>query len=484
MKVRTRFAPSPTGNFHIGGARSALFAYLWAKKNGGDFILRIEDTDRAREKEGALENIVESLRWLNIEWDEGFDVGGDYGPYIQSERYDLYTQYANELLEKGKAYRCFCTPERLDEMRKTQQQEKKAPRYDKTCRALSEEDVQSKLDAHTTHVVRLAVPEEGSVEVHDAIRGTITFQAAEIDDQVLVKSDGFPTYHLANVVDDHLMEITHVIRGEEWVPSTPKHVLLYQAFGWEKPVFAHLTVFLSKQGGKMSKRHGDTALLAFREKGYLPEAIVNFIAFLGWNPKTEEEHFTLEELTKRFELSQVNSSNPVFETEKLDWMNQHYMRELSAAKMLERMNAVPDSEQFIEWFSGLDTAFQASIWESMSERNKTLSEVAENVRILNTPTYDAQELIWKKSDAETTKTILGVVIEKLSGLSEEQFLRGTLEPMIIEWIKTTEWGNGDVLWPVRFALSGEQRSPSPFELAEMLGKNETLARLTHAQEQL
>jgi glutamyl-tRNA synthetase len=454
-RVRTRFAPSPTGDLHIGGARSALFAYLWAKKQGGDFLLRIEDTDQERFVEGSEGTIFKGLEWLGITPDESPRHAGEYGPYKQSERTDLYTKHTNQLLENGDAYRCFCTAQELKAMREEQQQLKQAPRYSGRCRELSSEEAQSKITAGTSFVVRLKVPTEGSVTVSDIIRGEVTFDVKDIDDQVLMKSDGFPTYHLANVVDDHHMEITHVIRGEEWLPSTPKHILLYKAFGWDVPTFAHLSLFLAKGGGKMSKRHGETSLLAFQEKGYLPEAIVNFMALLGWNPKTEEEFFSLDQLVERFDLAHVNKANPVFETEKLDWMNQHYMKQLSLKDALPMLDMIGEGKT-AEWFTGISDVRAQSVWESLRDRSVTLKETSEVLTWLTPRTYEPQDLIWKKSDRETTIQVLEQLIIGTKEYTDEQFVRAVLEPECIAWIKTTEWGNGDVLWPMRFALSGEK----------------------------
>lgn len=490
-RVRTRFAPSPTGNLHIGGARTALFAYAWAKHNSGDFLLRLEDTDKEREKEGSEESFYEGLEWLGIIPDESPRIGGLHAPYKQSERLDIYKKYVQILIESKKAYFCFCTSTRLQEMRDLQQRNKMAPRYDRECRKYDAAKVQDLVEQQKPFVVRLAVPEEGSVTVHDIVRGAVTFDVKDIDDQVLLKSDGFPTYHLANVVDDHLMEITHVIRGEEWLPSAPKHVLLYDAFGWEAPEFVHLSLFLSKEGGKMSKRHGETSLLAFRDNGYLPEAIINFMALLGWNPKTEEEIFSLNALIERFELSMINKANPVFETEKLDWMNQQYMKQLSVQEYMqyiEKMQHISDEDsvyhRFFAWFSQKDAVFQESIWESLKERSKTLKEAASAVEVIEKETlsYDAQNLIWKKSDAEQTTMIIEELLKKLEATEEKDFLRSVLEKTMIEWIQENQWGNGDVLWPMRFALSGEKQSPSPFELAEMMGKEKTLERIVHAKQ--
>lgn len=482
-RVRTRFAPSPTGDLHIGGARSALFAYLWAKKSGGDFLLRIEDTDRERFVEGSEEGIFEGLEWLGIIPDESPKHGGDVGPYRQSERTSTYNQYRDYLLETGGAYRCFCTPDELKTMREEQQARKMPPRYNGRCRELTPEQITEQLDAGTPHVVRLKVPKEGTVTVHDMIRGDVTFDVKDVDDQVLMKSDGFPTYHLANIVDDHLMNITHVIRGEEWLPSSPKHVLLYKAFGWEIPEFAHLSLFLSKKGGKMSKRDGETALLKFRENGYLPEAVINFMVLLGWNPKTEEEFFTMDELIEKFDLSMINKANPVFETEKLDWMNQHYMKQLPLERAIVLLREIGETP-VVEWFETLESQRAASVWESLRDRSTTLKDVADVMSVLTVQEYDGQELIWKKSNKESTVKVLETLIERFKDLDESQFVRAEMEQSTIEWIATTEWGNGDVLWPMRYALSGEKKSPSPFELAEILGKSETVARLQKAKDLL
>ena len=382
-------------------------------------------------------------------------------------------------------------------MRKEQQKNKQAPRYDKKCKSLSAAEIEENLKDNKPYVVRLAVPEEGSISFKDVVRGELKFELKDIDDQVLVKSDGFPTYHLAVIVDDHLMEITHIIRGEEWIPSTPKHALLYEAFGFQKPEFVHMPVLLSKEGGKMSKRHGETSLLKFRDNGYSAEAVVNFMALLGWNPKTEEEFFSMEQLIEKFDLSMINSANPIFETTKLDWMNQQYMRKLTPqeiiAKIEELAEVVEEGEQkemytkFIQWFRPQNNELQDSIWESLQERANTLLDVAKTVLITEGKDleYQVKDLIWKKSDKGTTITILKTLIEYLENIPEGEYLSKNLESKVIPWIKEeTEWGNGDVLWPMRFALSGQQKSPSPFELAEILQKEEALSRLNYALELL
>ena len=291
-QVRVRFAPSPTGYLHIGGARTALYNWLFARHCGGRFLLRIEDTDRNRFVPDALADITASLRWLGIDWDEGPEAGGEYGPYFQSERLEHYREYAEQLLSEGKAYRCYCTPERLEELRKSQEAAKQPLGYDRYCCNLTEEQRRDLEKSGAKSVVRFKIPREGRTMVHDLLRGEMTFENSTIDDFVLLKSDGYPTYHLANIIDDHLMKISHVMRGDEWLVSTPRHVLLYQAFGWEPPQFAHLPVFLAPSGGgKLSKRHGATSVREYREKGYLPEALANFLLLLGWNPGTEQELF-------------------------------------------------------------------------------------------------------------------------------------------------------------------------------------------------
>ncbi len=464
-KVVTRFAPSPTGMLHIGGARTCLYNWLWARKNNGKFILRIEDTDQERFVEGAEENIYEGLKWLGMEWDEG--------PFKQSERTEIYKKYAAQLVEQGKAYYCFCTKERLDEMREIQQKMNKPPRYDGLCRNLSKEEIEEKIKAGEKYVVRLKLPQEGSVLVKDLVRGKVKFEYKDLDDQVLVKSDGFPTYHLANVVDDHEMGINCVIRGEEWLPSTPKHIYLYEALGWEQPQWAHLSLFIKKGGGKLSKREGATSLLNYKEMGYLPEAVNNFIAFLGWNPKDERELFSLEELAKEFDLKNVNKANPIFDTEKLDYLNGLYIRKKSLDELYEL------TKPFLTVDADEDYIKKVLVLEQ--ERIKKLSEIGEMTKYFFTDdlNYEADLLVWKKSTKEEAKENLGLLIKKLE--ETEDWEKESLEKNIIEWIKSIEKGNGDILWPMRAALTGQEKSPSPFEVASVLGKERSLARLRNAE---
>lgn len=462
--IVTRFAPSPTGYLHIGGARTALYAYLWAKKHKGTFLLRIEDTDQARYKADAEQSILDGLRWIGIDWE------GDI--IHQSDRTEIYREHAQQLITVGKAYYCFCSTERLDTMREIQRKKGRAPKYDKTCLRLPSADIQSKLAAGESHVVRLNVPEEGSVTVRDLVRGNITIQCSEIDDQILLKSDNFPTYHLANVVDDHDSNITHVIRGEEWIPSTPKHVLLYQAFGWEPPEFAHLSLFINKGGGKLSKRQGALSLMEYKTMGYLPEAIVNFIAFLGWNPKSEQEMFSMNELIEQFELSNINTANPIFDTDKLDWYNGQYIRKLSAEVLTNYCREYLPTTASEEYLQAVVVLEQ--------ERLKKFSDITELTAFFFTETlqYEAELLVWKKSTREQTKEHLEKLFEECKKL--DSWTKESIEEHLLQWIKDNGFGNGDILWPMRVALTGEKASPPPFDVAAVLGKEKSLLRLQQA----
>ena len=493
QSVRTRFAPSPTGLVHIGSLRTALFSQLWAKHNNGTSILRIEDTDQTREVAGAAEHLLKIFKLLGIEFDEGLFVTedgkvgekGNFGPYLQSKRLDLYQKYADQLVSEKKAYFCFCTEERLDELRKEQVALKKPPMYDRHCLTLSSDEVQKRLAEFTAAdkrpVIRFLIP-EGQTVVHDLIYGDITYQNSVLDDQVLLKSDGFPTYHLAVVIDDHAMEISHVIRGEEWISSTPKHILLYQAFGWEPTLFAHTPLILNPDKSKLSKRQGDVSVEDFLQKGYLPEALLNFVAFLGWNPKTQKEIFSLEELEKEFELTNVNKSGAVLDINKLDWINGLYIRQMPIGELAEKLlsywkSAGIDIEKF-------DKQYLQAIATLEKERLKKLSEIGERTAYFFTaPEYDGSLLVWKKSTAADAK-------EKLSGLHEllsstDDFSQTNLETVIKNFIRTHNTDNGPVLWPLRVALTGMEKSPGPFEVAGVLalspaGKKEVLHRVETA----
>lgn len=335
MSVRVRFAPSPTGFVHIGSLRTALYNYLFAKKMGGTYLLRVEDTDRTRIVDGAIENMLKSMEWAGVMHTEGVVLDengnitqkGDYGPYIQSERLDIYQSYIKQLLEDKKAYYCFCTKERLDKVREEQKANGDDPKYDGHCRSLTDEEVQAKIEAGEPHVIRLKLPADKEIVFDDIVRGRVSINTNDLDDQVLMKTDGFPTYHFAVVVDDYLMKVTHIIRGEEWISSTPKHVYLYEAFGWEAPTFVHLPNILNSEKKKLSKRHGDVAVEDFKKKGYLPEALVNYVALVGWSPEENQEIFTMDELEESFSVERVSRSGGVFDTNKLNWVSQHYMKD-------------------------------------------------------------------------------------------------------------------------------------------------------------
>lgn len=476
-EIRVRFAPSPTGFLHIGGLRTALFNWLFAKKNNGKFILRIEDTDRTRLVPASLDNIKNSLKWYGLEWDEGPDLGGPYKPYIQSARQELYQKHAQKLLESGKAYRCFCSSERLDQMRKDQQSRGVPPRYDRTCRKLSADEVDKKIEQGLLFTIRLKVPTQGKIVIKDLIRGKIEFDYQEIDDQVLLKSDGFPTYHLAVVVDDNLMKISHVIRGEEWLPSLPKHILLYQAFDWPLPQFAHLPMILAPDKSKLSKRHGAVSASQYKEEGYLAKTIINFIALLGWNPKTEQEVFSLEELTKEFSLDKVNKAGAVFDLKKLDWLNGHYLRELDADKFTKM--CLPYLEKEGIETKDFDFVKRAVILEQ--SRIKKLSEIPEAVRFLfEEIKYESQLLTWKKMNQSEVKKSLQLSKQVLSEIEAASFNFATLEKLLKGIIEKEGLDTGALLWPLRVALSGRKASPSPFEIAEVLGQKTSLKRIEQA----
>ncbi len=366
MTVRVRFAPSPTGYLHIGGARTALFNWLLARNKKGVFVLRIEDTDQQRYVEGAMETIFRNLRWAGINWDEGAGIGGEYGPYVQSERKDIYKTYAEELVEKGKAYYCFCSKERLEEMRKGQEARHEASRYDRHCRDLTDEEVEKKLSDNLPYVIRQKMPDDGQVSFDDLVFGKITVNVNELEDQILMKSDGLPTYNFANVVDDHLMEITHILRGTEFLPSTPKFNLLYDAFGWEKPTYVHLPGITDSEHRKLSKRQGDVAVDDFIAKGYTKEAIVNYVALLGWNPGTEKEIFSMDELIKEFSVEKIHKNPAIFDYKKLNWLNGQYLRKMS----------LEDFNEFVEkWYSV----------SSRAKQSEAEGSVASEIQILPLP---------------------------------------------------------------------------------------------------
>ena len=493
--IRLRFAPSPTGFLHIGSLRTVLFDYLITKTLGGKLILRIEDTDQKREVEGAVEGLSNILDWIGIKFDEGPHIGGEFGPYTQSERMEIYKEYTEVLLKKGAAYHCFCTAERLTKMREAQQAEKKPPRYDRACRELSKEEVEKRIKAGEKFVIRQKMPLDGEVVVHDELRGDIKFAAIDLEDQVLIKSDGMPTYQFANVVDDHLMKISHVLRGDEWLSSFPKNILLYQAFGWEAPKFIHLPLTLNKEGGKLSKRQGDVAVEDYRAKGYLPEALLNFCVLQGWHPSASakapkektDEILSLDEMIEYFDYKDMGTSPAIFDIEKLDYFNGYYIRQMSLEKLTklclpfmgENLKLTKDAKKqsidFIEKAIGLE-----------QERLKKLSEIGESTRFffMDELDYEKKLLIWKKLDEKQVKENLQVVYDLLEKITDSDWLKENIEKDIIDYLKEKELKVGDYLWPTRVALTGLQASPGPFEVAEVLGKPESLKRINQAIKKL
>ncbi len=478
-EVRVRFAPSPTGYLHVGGARTALFNYLFAQHHNGTFVLRIEDTDRNRFQEGALEEIFTSLRWLGIHWDEGPETGGDYGPYFQSERTEIYKKHTDKLLESGHAYRCFCTPERLQKIREEQQRAKSAHAsgYDRHCRGLSDTEVEEKLAAGTPHVVRLKVPLGREVTFNDGIRGDITCRSDMLDDLVLLKSDGYPTYHLANVVDDHLMAITHVLRGDEWIASTPRHILLYEAFGWTPPLFAHMPVILSSGGGKLSKRKGAASVMDYKQSGYLPEALFNFLALLGWAPGDNREKMTKDEIAEAFTLERISPKGSVFDEKKLDWMNGLYLQEKSVDSILDEVVAqwrelgyITQDEQ--------DRKYYRSVVALLKDRSKRITELAENARYFfrDPETYDEKAV--KKHWKEGAVAVLRILTERMEGL--DSFEEAALENVYRAYAEESGLSGGKLIHPTRLAVSGVSFGPGLFELLELLGKETVVRRMKSA----
>jgi nondiscriminating glutamyl-tRNA synthetase len=467
QEVRTRFAPSPTGYLHIGGLRTALFNFLFAKNKNGKTVLRIEDTDQTRLVPGAMENIIETLNQ--------FKIAPDEGPIEQSKRLDIYKKYADELVNKGHAYFCFCSTERLEELRKQQEAQKLPPKYDKLCLKLSKDEVDRKIASGEKHVVRLNVPKDQTIRFTDLVHGEISISTNDIDDQVLLKSDGFPTYHLAVVVDDHEMNITHVIRGDEWIPSTPKHILLYSAFGWESPQHIHLPPILSKATGKkLSKREGDVSVKSFLEKGYLVEAITNFIAFQGWNPKSEKEIFSLDELIKEFDVKNINKAGAVFDVDKLDWINGLYIRKMDPEELLKRVDLYPGHE-----LKQYPKEFLLKIVKLEQERLKKLSEIGERVRyFFEEPEYDSSSLVLKEDWREEVKEVMTAMGNEIrtKGYSENDF-----KQFILNMGK-----NGKLtLHPLRVALTGLQSSPPPIDIINAFmalqnGKEIILKRIERA----
>ena len=471
-RVRVRYAPSPTGDPHVGNIRTALFDWLFARHTGGDFILRIEDTDAARATDGALKSIMESLRWLGLDWDEGPDVGGAYGPYVQSERLELYREKAKDLVDRGYAYYCCCSSERLKEMRQEQARRKQPPGYDRLCR-----DKGYGYSEDPPPVVRFKMPLEGETEFHDIIRGDVTFSNATVDDFVILKSDGYPTYHLASIVDDHLMEISHVLRAEEWLPSAPRHVHLYNALGFEKPHFAHLPIILGPDRSKLSKRHGDVSVLQYRDMGYLPEAMFNFLALLGWSLDDHTEIISRDDLVQHFSIDRIVKSGAIFNLEKLTWMNGMYIRNLSEGDLVSRIVQTLDDSLSADVPRPISEDYVGEITPLVQERLKTMTDVPAlmDFFFIEELDYPTDDLIQKGMDREDTTLALESALERVSGLESwsTESLEGELRPLAEELSVKT----GQLFGAIRVAVTGRKAAPPLFETMAVLGRDKSLYRL-------
>jgi glutamyl-tRNA synthetase len=476
--VRVRYAPSPTGSPHVGNIRTALFNWLYARHSGGKFIVRIEDTDQAREVDNGLELILESLRWLGLDWDEGPYVGGPFGPYRQSDRLPIYQHWADWLVQRGHAYRCYCSAERLASVRAEAQARGAPTGYDRRCRFLTDAERSELAAQGIGPVVRLAVPLEGTVSYHDVIHGQVTFQNAGIDDQVLLKSDGFPTYHLAVVVDDHLMEINPIIRADEWVSSVPKHILLYNAFGWEIPEMVHVPMVLGTDRKKLSKRHGATSVVAFREDGYLPEAMINFLALLGWAYDDKTEIFSRQELVRLFTLEKLGHAPGIFSYEKLDWMNGDYIRRLSSDEMADR--SVPFVERLLGGLNPRQREQLRAIMPALRERVRKLSEVGPMVDFLFAKdlAYDPALLLGKGADMASVRRDLAAATSTLVALS--RWDAPTLESALRPLAEDLGHKPSAFFGVLRVAITGRTVSPPLFETMAVLGRDATLERLERA----
>lgn len=472
--VRTRFAPSPTGFMHIGNLRTALYEYLVAKSQGGDFVLRIEDTDRERYVEGAVDIIYNTLKVAGLQHDEGPDKPGEYGPYVQSERLNMYKPYAEQLIEQGKAYRCFCTKERLDSLK---DDETPGGGYDRHCRDLPQEEIDRLLAEGVPYVIRQKMPLEGSTTFTDAVFGEITVENSELQDQILIKTDGYPTYNFANVIDDHTMNITHVVRGCEYLSSTPKYNLLYEAFGWEVPTYIHLPLIMGKDAegniAKLSKRHGSTGFEDLIKEGYLPQAIINYVALLGWCPSDNQEMFTLDELTRVFSIDGISKSPSIFDYDKLEWFNGEYIRKMSPEEFTSY--AMPYYKEAV--------TSRELPWDKLcgilQQRVTRFTQIPEMIDFFDKlPEYDAEMFVNKKSktNLENAPVMLKAVTDRLTAL--ESWDKDSIHDCLINLAQELEVKNGTVMWPARIAAAGKKVTPGgAVEILEILGRDEALARL-------
>jgi len=482
--IRVRYAPSPTGSPHVGNIRTALFNWLFARHHQGRFIVRIEDTDVARKVEGAVKEILNSLRWLGLDWDEGPEVGGKYGPYFQSERLSLYQDAARRLIAQGNAYHCYCSPERLEEMRKEQARRKQPPGYDRLCRNLSAEERRKKESEGIIPVVRFKTPLEGQTGFTDLIRSDVVFDNSTIDDFVLLKSDGYPTYHLANVVDDHLMEISHVLRAEEWLSSTPRHLMLYQAFGFEPPQYAHLPMILGTDRSKLSKRHGAVSITEYYEKGYLADAMVNFLALLGWSLDDKTEIVSRQELIDNFSLERVSKTAAIFNLEKLDWMNGVYIRRLTADEFFELVQPFLMTDKAAGEALISDEKYVRDILPLVQERARTLSEVVELTQFffVDELEYDANLLLGKNMTPQTAIKALEASQQRLRQLDtfDALSLESVLRPLAAELgLKT-----GELFGALRTATTGRIAAPPLFQTMLVLGRQRCFTRIEAALKKL
>lgn len=490
MSVRVRFAPSPTGFVHIGSLRTALYNYLFAKKHGGEYILRVEDTDRTRYVEGAIEGMLSAMKWAGIEHDEGVCLDengklsqkGEYGPYMQSQRLDIYKKYVDELLDKGHAYYCFCSKDRLDTLREIQRAEGKIPRYDGYCRGLSREEAEKRIAAGEDYVIRLKFPANHEIVFDDMVRGKVSMNTADLDDQVLIKSDGFPTYHFAVVVDDHLMKITHVIRGEEWIASTPKHVYMYEVFGWEAPTFVHLPNILNSEKKKLSKRQGDVAVEDFENKGYLPQGLVNYIALVGWSPEDNREIFSMQELIDSFSVERVSRSGGVFDTNKLNWINQHYMKEADdeyladlAVSFIEDSGVLKGEE--------LDRYKLVKMLAIVKEGLQYMAQLPEKISIFFGDDVKPEgEEVLEFLKLEHMPTLLGALEEKIKAADEvsSDFVSAMFKQIQKEYgIK-----GKNLFMGTRVVLTGQMHGPEIPHVVEILGKERVLKRIEYVKRNL
>lgn len=483
--IRVRFAPSPTGYLHIGGLRTALYNYLYAKNNNGKFILRIEDTDQTRFVDGAIENLIQSLKWAGVEYDEGVFVEdhkvvqkGDYGPYIQSQRLDIYKKYVEELIEKGHAYYCFCSKERLESIREEQKIKGLVPKYDGFCRNIPLEEAKQRVANGEEHVVRLKLPHDMDIKFHDLVRGDIVINTNDIDDQVLLKSDGFPTYHMAVVVDDYLMKITHIVRGEEWLPSTPKHIYLYEAFGWEKPEYVHLPTVLNKDRKKLSKRQGDVSVEDFKARGYLPEGLINYLALVGWSPEDNEEILSLEEMVEKFSFERVSKTGGIFDKDKLDWVNGHYIRSSNTERITEL--AIPyliEANYIDEKFAMENREWLNILVETVKESISTISEIVEKVKFIFDAEVEAEDENAKALlEGEQVPQLMSAIVEELNKVDKIDMDYAKTFMKTIQ--KSTGIKGKTLFMPTRVAITGSEHGPELVNIIYLLGKDKLIQRVS------